>query len=131
MCLQSGSLLAAEASVGVQSASHETLSRVVFSGPGLRHLSVRGPGQCAFNGHGGLHKHSLVGGERLVVDNGHVVAWSPDLRMEVDWAARGKGGSSSIFRSVASGEGLMCHFEGPGDVWVQTHTAPPPPRRSS
>lgn len=29
--------------------------------------------------------------------------------------------SSSLFGTVASGEGLMCSFIGPGSVWIQTH----------
>ena len=53
-----------------------------------------------------------------------VVAWSPNVGMEVGLAVRG-----SAFRSMASGEGLMCHFEGPGEVWVQTHVEPPERRK--
>ena len=29
--------------------------------------------------------------------------------------------TSSFWGSVASGEGMMAHFTGPGRVWVQTH----------
>merc|ERR1712167_284175 len=30
-------------------------------------------------------------------------------------------GTTSIFGSIASGEGIMCTFTGPGPVWVQSH----------
>ena len=123
--LRSGSFLAADSTVEVVTRSHASLQTTFFSGSGLRHLQVKGPGTCAFNGHGALHCEKLSAGERMAVDNGHVVAWSPNLNMEVGFAAKG-----SAFRSLASGEGLMCFFEGPGEVWVQTH-APEPHGRSS
>ena len=34
--------------------------------------------------------------------------------------------SGSIWNSVASGEGFMAHFTGPGRVWIQTHKKPLP-----
>ena len=77
------------------------------------------------NGHGALHKIFIASGERLSVDNGHLVAWSPNLEMRVGWAARG-----SAWRSLASGEGLMCHFEGPGEVFVATHGRPRQTKRN-
>ena len=83
-------------------------------------LCVRGPGTCAFNAHGGLHRFELAPGETLSVDNGHVVAWSPSCQMEIGWAAQDVG----LFTSITSGEGLVCRFKGPGEVWVQTHVGP-------
>lgn len=121
MYLQAGSFLAADSDVKITSEGHATLARTLFSGTGLRKLLVKGPGTVAFNGHGGLTCVKLGKGEKLSVDNGHVVAWSPNLEFELVWAARSREGQSSFFRSVASGEGLMCLFEGPGEVWVQTH----------
>jgi len=124
--LQSGAFLAADAGVEVTSEAHRSLTGVFFSGTGLRHLCVKGPGQVAFNGHGALHQVPIARGETLSVDNGHVVAWSPALEMEIGWAAR-----DSAWRSVASGEGLMCHFQGPGEVFVQSHALAPEVRSSS
>jgi len=124
ICLSSGCFLASDSTVKVTSEFHSSFARTMFSGTGLRYLVVLGPGRCAFNGHGGLHCCKLAHGEKLAVDNGHVVGWSPGVQMQMGWAAQ-DGGSSSFFRSVASGEGLICRFEGPGEVWVQTHTLPP------
>jgi uncharacterized protein (TIGR00266 family) len=121
--LASGSFLAADGSVQIGSEFHGSIARTLFSGTGLRCLVIKGPGVCAFNGHGGLHCCKLAHGEKLSVDNGHVVGWSPGMQPEIGWAAGS--GSGSFFRSIASGEGLVCRFEGPGEVWVQTHAAPP------
>jgi uncharacterized protein (AIM24 family) len=46
------------------------------------------------------------------VDNGHLVAWNCDYRIE-----KAGGGSMS---SLKTGEGLVCRFTGPGSVYVQT-----------
>ena len=50
-----------------------------------------------------------------MVDNGHLVAWADTVSYSVGMA------SNSLFGTVASGEGLMCTFTGPGPVWIQTH----------
>jgi uncharacterized protein (AIM24 family) len=46
------------------------------------------------------------------VDNGHLVAWSCDYKIE----KAGGGGMTSL----KTGEGLVCRFTGPGTVYVQT-----------
>ena len=51
------------------------------------------------------------------VDNGHIVAWSGSMKTTMRLAS-GRGG---ILGSMTSGEGLMCLFEGPGTVYVQSH----------
>ena len=78
--------------------------------------------------HGAMHRYVLYEGERLAVDNGHVVAWSPGIEMRVGWAAEVNAGDASWSRSLLAGEGWMCHFVGPGEVWVQTHRKPPSSR---
>ena len=55
------------------------------------------------------------------MDNGHIVGWSPGLQMEIGLA---EGIDGSLFSSVASGKGLVCRFEGPGEVWCSTHAPP-------
>ena len=36
-------------------------------------------------------------------------------------AAQRTGWAASVASSAASGEGLMCFFQGPGRLWLQTH----------
>jgi uncharacterized protein (AIM24 family) len=50
----------------------------------------------------------------LVIDTGHLVAWDATLTYSV-----GKSGSGWI-ASYLSGEGLVCHFQGQGRIWIQT-----------
>jgi uncharacterized protein (TIGR00266 family) len=121
ICLAAGCFLAADSTVAVTSEFHSSLSRTLFSGTGMRYLVCAGPGVCAFNGHGGLHYCKLADGEKLAVDDGHIVGWSPGVKMEMGLAA---GTDGSIISSVASGEGLVCRFEGPGEVWCSTHAPP-------
>ena len=50
----------------------------------------------------------------IVIDTGHLVAWDTTLTYTV-----GKSGSGWI-ASYLSGEGLVCHFQGQGRIWIQT-----------
>ena len=58
-------------------------------------------------------KRIAVGGEELVVDTGHLVAFSDD----VDYSIGKVGGIRSL---IGGGEGLVMRFRGNGHVWVQT-----------
>ena len=53
----------------------------------------------------------------LMIDTGHLVAWDATLTYTV-----GKSGSGWI-ASFFSGEGLACHFQGQGRIWIQTRNA--------
>lgn len=46
------------------------------------------------------------------MDNGHLVAWSCNYKIE-----RAGGGTMS---GMKTGEGLVCRFTGPGSIFVQT-----------
>lgn len=51
-------------------------------------------------------------GEQHVVDNGHLVAWNMDYKIE-------KAGGG-FMNARKTGEGLVCRFQGPGTVYIQT-----------
>jgi len=53
----------------------------------------------------------------MVIDTGHLAAWESTLQYTV-----GKSGSGWI-ASMLSGEGLVCHFQGQGTVWLQSRNA--------
>jgi uncharacterized protein (AIM24 family) len=55
----------------------------------------------------------LQEGEKYVVDNGHLVAWNTKYVLE-------RIASGGIISGMASGEGLVCKFTGPGTVFLQT-----------
>jgi uncharacterized protein (AIM24 family) len=56
----------------------------------------------------------LAAGQEYVVDNSHLVAWSATTEYEIRKA------SSGWMSSITSGEGLVCHFRGPGLILLQT-----------
>lgn len=55
-------------------------------------------------------------GERYIVDNGHLVAWNTKYVLE-------RVASGGIVSGLASGEGLVCKFTGPGTIFLQTRNA--------
>ncbi|CAK9069900.1 Uncharacterized protein M6_Spy0233 [Durusdinium trenchii] len=86
-----------------------------FGGSGFFLMRCRGRGCVGISCTGSCIKYELQAGEARVVDNGHLVAWGDAVSYTVGMA------SNSLFGTVASGEGLMCTFVGPGPVWIQTH----------
>jgi uncharacterized protein (AIM24 family) len=54
-----------------------------------------------------------VEGEDYFIDNGHLVAWNCEYKME-------RVASGGVISSLSSGEGLACKFRGPGTVYMQT-----------
>ena len=65
---------------------------------------------------GAIIRKDLVEGERYVIDNGHLVAWTAKYVLE-------RVASGGIISGMASGEGLVCKFIGPGTVFMQTRNA--------
>lgn len=51
-------------------------------------------------------------GEQHVVDNGHLVAWNCEYKIE--------SAGGGFTHSRRTGEGLVCRFTGPGAVYIQT-----------
>ena len=92
----------------------------VFSGESLFFLRVEGnelDDKVFYNCYGAMELVDLRPGDELVVDTGHVVAYSEGISYDI-----GKvGGLGSL---VMGGEGLVMKFRGQGVVWVQTRSLP-------
>ncbi len=86
--------------------------RGFFSGAGLFMLESAGQGQIVIGAYGALEAIQVNGD--LVIDTGHIAAWESTLTYSV-----GKSGSGWI-ASWLSGEGLVCHFQGQGIVYLQS-----------
>ena len=86
-----------------------------FSGAGLFVLETAGQGQMIIGGFGALEAVQVDGS--MVIDTGHLAAWESTLQYKV-----GKSGSGWI-ASFLSGEGLVCHFQGQGTVYLQSRNA--------
>lgn len=86
-----------------------------FSGAGFFVLETSGQGQVIIGAFGALERVQVNGS--MVIDTGHLAAWETTLQYKI-----GKSGSGWI-ASYFSGEGLVCHFEGQGTVWLQSRNA--------
>ena len=90
--------------------------RGFFSGESLffiRAYAERGMGTVFYNSYGAIKPVPVTPEQELVVDTGHLVAFTDDVEYSI-----GKvGGIGSL---IAGGEGLVMKFRGNGHVWIQT-----------
>lgn len=89
-----------------------------FAGEGMfvMKATAQQPGQLLIGAFGGIEEIPCNG--NMVIDTGHLVAWDATLTYKV-----GKSGSGWI-ASFLSGEGLVCHFQGQGRIWIQSRNPP-------
>ncbi|NQT37175.1 MAG: TIGR00266 family protein [Planctomycetes bacterium] len=102
-----------------------------FSGEALFFVEVHGTGPLLVSAFGRIAEHEVDG--ELIVDTGHVVAFSETLSYSVSKAG------GSWLQSWLSGEGIALRFSGRGKILVQSHNpkefggllGPKLPKRSS
>jgi len=82
-------------------------------GQGLFMIRVTGKGLLFINTFGAIDKHTLQPGQKIVVDNFHLVAFSDTCQYRVI-----KFGG--LKETILGGEGLVTEITGPGDVYIQT-----------
>lgn len=85
---------------------------------GLFLLKAGGEGQLFIASHGALIEKELAEGERYVLDNRYIVAFTGDMRYETVKVA------GSLRHSFLSGEGFVNRFTGPGRILYQTRARP-------
>ena len=78
-------------------------------------LRCTGSGLIIVSSYGAIHRVSIPAGQTYVVDTGHIVAFPTTLNYNV----RRVGGMKS---TIFGGEGLVCEFQGPGDIFLQTRS---------
>jgi uncharacterized protein (TIGR00266 family) len=83
-----------------------------FSGESLFFLEATGVGSVVVNAFGAIESLDLDG--ELIVDTGHLVAFSSGIEYQVTKASRG------WITSYLSGEGLVLHMAGRGRVYLQS-----------
>ena len=112
--IQASSFLAC--TENVQTDSQFQGFRGFFSGESLfflRAFAEGGQGTVFYNSYGAIKQLPVEPGNELVVDTGHLVAFTDDVEYSI-----GKvGGIRSL---LGGGEGLVMKFRGDGHVWVQT-----------
>ena len=112
--LQSGAFLACSDAVQVDTKFQGL--RGMFSREGLFFLRAAAEtqaGQVFFHTYGALVELAVNPGESLIVDNGHLVAFTAGVDYSID-RVRG------LKPLLLGGEGLVLRFEGQGKVWAQT-----------
>jgi uncharacterized protein (AIM24 family) len=112
------------------------LGKAMFSGEGLFVYKISGQGILWISSFGAIIRKDvsltftvflrsyfilimvsqLANGEKYMVDNGHLVAWNTKYILE-------RVASGGIISGIASAEGLVCKFTGPGTVYMQTRNA--------
>jgi len=113
LLVQSGSFLAADAAIGLDTAFGG--AKTFFGSEGLFLLELTGTGPAFLSSYGAIHEVELAEGEKYTVDTGHIVAFEDSADFSVDAVG---GLRSTLF----SGEGLVCRFTGPGRVWLQSRS---------
>ncbi|MBU0552956.1 TIGR00266 family protein [Myxococcota bacterium] len=83
-----------------------------FSGESLFFLKATGNGPVILNAFGAIQRVDLDG--ELIVDTGHLVAFSAGISYEVSKASDG------LIASFLSGEGLVLRVRGRGTLYLQT-----------
>jgi len=91
----------------------QALSKALFSGEGMFLYNMSGMGIVWLQSFGAIIKKDLIEGEEYYIDNGHLVAWNCEYKME-------RVASGGLISGLSSGEGLACRFSGPGTVLMQT-----------
>lgn len=87
----------------------------LFGGEGGFGLQATGNGLVVLSVYGALDIIDLAPNEQVTIDSGHVVAYDLGMRFNLRRAVAGR-----TFQSVASGEGLVFDFVGPGRLFLQT-----------
>ena len=108
---QAGSYLAG--STDLELSTQGSLKAMV-GGEGLFLQQISGTGPLYLGIYGAVFVPALGAGEHYTVDTGHVVAFEQSVTFKLRKASRG------IFSTLASGEGLVSDFEGPGKLWIQS-----------
>jgi uncharacterized protein (TIGR00266 family) len=92
--------------------------KALISGEGLFLQRISGTGTVFLNSYGAILEKKLGAGESYVVDTGHIVAFEESVKYQLKKAAKG------LFSTLASGEGLVASYTGPGAIWMQTRNLP-------
>lgn len=113
LSLQKGSYLAHNGEIKLSSSWAGFVSW--FSGEGLIKLKAKanGDGTLLFGAYGGIIQREVNGD--LKVDDGHLVAYDPSLKLKVALAG-------GLFSSLFGGEGFVTRVVGQGKVYIQTRS---------
>jgi uncharacterized protein (TIGR00266 family) len=116
LLLTRGAFLACGRDVGFR--LHNAGVQGMLATRGLFFLRSMGAGTIFVTSYGGIVEQLLEPGERFVLDNRNILAFSDDMSFESVVLA------GSLKDSLLSGEGFVVRFTGPGRVLYQTRARP-------
>jgi uncharacterized protein (TIGR00266 family) len=86
--------------------------RAILSKEGAFFVEARGTGEVWVTSYGAIEEVYCNGS--YIVDNGHIVGFDSNLTFKIKSAGGG------LLGFMASGEGLVCEFQGQGRILIQT-----------
>lgn len=111
---QKDAFLCAARGVQLGIAFQQKLSVGFFGGEGFIMQKLDGDGLAFVHAGGTVVRRELAAGQTLLVDTGCVVAYTPDVRFEIQYVGKVK---TALF----GGEGLFfAKLTGPGTLWLQS-----------
>lgn len=81
-------------------------------------MATEGEGRVAVSGFGSVRRIDIADGQKLIVDNGHLLAWEKSLDYELSINTSLSGLLGKLVSSQTTGEGIVLKFKGPSAVYV-------------
>jgi uncharacterized protein (TIGR00266 family) len=78
-------------------------------------VRASGQGKVVLAAYGAVDAIDIAAGEAIVVDSGHMVAWTDGVGTQLRRASQG-----GFIQSAKSGEGFVFDVVGPGRIWTQS-----------
>jgi uncharacterized protein (TIGR00266 family) len=111
---QKDAFMCAVDSVKLEMHFRKRLGAGLFGGEGFVLQKVTGPGRVFLEIAGEVRDYTLVPGQVMKVDPGHIALYEPEVEYDI---ARVKGMKNILF----GGEGLfLATLRGPGKIWLQS-----------
>ncbi len=111
---QKDAFMCAVDSVKLEMHFRKRLGAGLFGGEGFILQKVTGPGRVFLEIAGEVRDYTLVPGQVMKVDPGHIALYEPEVEYDI---ARVKGVKNILF----GGEGLfLATLRGPGKIWLQS-----------
>jgi uncharacterized protein (TIGR00266 family) len=111
--VQSGSYLGSSTTIDIDAKWGG--AKTFFASEGLFMLKCTGHGPLIICSYGAIHRVTIPAGQTYVVDTGHIIGFPTTMTYSVKK-------SGSWKSTVLGGEGLVCEFQGPGDILLQTRS---------
>ncbi len=111
---QKDAFMCAESAVEMKMHFRKKLGAGFFGGEGFILQQITGPGVAFLEIPGEVREYTLLPGETMKVDPGHIALFEPSVKYDI---AMVKGLSNMLF----GGEGLfLATLTGPGKIWLQS-----------